>query len=229
MKLTVTDSLLSEIEDGEKILWPISVVLKDGALTVTVCREARDGVSFLENMTEAELSSEKTLDRLISLFDGICEENGYEISYGKNRIYTLKRREDVNKSLILDSSEVLVPEEEYESLIDIDVDALSMGYLCFATVTDGTIISVASENPYREDESIVNIGVETAEEHRCKGYGASNVAALAYYLLDTGMTVEYTVDNENASSVRLAERVGFDYDRFMINIFAHKSGEENGI
>lgn len=222
MKTVISNNLSLEIESGYEVLWPISIELKDGTLTASVSEEISDKIGFLDKMTEKDISSEETVDRLISLVDGICEQNGYEISYGKNRIYKMTRREDINKSLILDSSEVLMPDGEYDCLIDVDVDALEAGCLAFATVIDGTIVSIASENPYREEENTVNIGVETAEEHKKKGYGASNVAAITYYLLDTGMTVEYTVDNENEVSIRLAERVGFKYDRFVLNIFAHK-------
>lgn len=222
MKITVENELVREIEEGYGVLWPVSIVLKDGTVTVAVCEEIADKIGFLEGMTETELSSEENIDRIISLIDTLCERNGYEINYGKNRIYKLTRREDINKTLILDSSEPIVPDGEYESLIDVDVDALEAGCLAFATVIDGTIVSIASENPYREEENVVNVGVETSPEHTKKGYGASNIAALSYYLLDTGMTVEYTVDNENEVSIRLAERVGFTYDRFVLNVFAHK-------
>lgn len=222
MKTVISNNLSLEIESGYEVLWPISIELKDGTLTASVSEEISDKIGFLDKMTEKDISSEETVDRLISLVDGICEQNGYEISYGKNRIYKMTRREDINKSLILDSSEVLMPDGEYDCLIDVDVDALEAGCLAFATVINGTIVSIASENPYREEENTVNIGVETAEEHKKNGYGASNVAAITYYLLDTGMTVEYTVDNENEVSIRLAERVGFKYDRFVLNIFAHK-------
>ncbi len=222
MKTVIGNDLASEIENGYDILWPINIVLRDGNLTVTVSEEIADKVDFLDGMTEQELTSEENIDRLISLIDEECEKNGYEISYGKNRVYKMTRREDINKALILDSSEVLVPDGEYDSLIEIDVEAIEAGYLCFATVLDGNIVSVATENSYRKDETTVNIGVETAEEYKNRGYGASNVAALTYYLLDTGMTVEYTVDNENEVSIRLAERVGFNLDRFVLDVFAHK-------
>ncbi len=222
MKTVIGNSLLSEIKEGYGILWPISIEQKDGALTVTASEEISDKLGFLDGMTQKELSSEETIDRLIALIDGICESNGYEINYGKNCIYKLTRREDLNKSLILDSSEPLLPDGEYDCLIDVDVEALEAGCLAFATVIDGTIVSIASENPYREDENVVNIGVETSAEYKGNGYGASNVAALTYYLLDTGMTVEYTVDEGNEISIRLAEKVGFTLDRFVLNIFAHK-------
>lgn len=222
MKTVITNNLSAEIENGYEVLWPISIELKDGTLTASVSEEIADKIDFLDGMTEKDVSSEETIDRLVSLVDGICEQNDYEINYGKNRIYKMTRREDIKKSLILDSSEVLMPDGEYDCLIDVDVDALEAGCLAFATVIDGTIVSIASENPYREDENVVNIGVETADEYKKNGYGASNVAAITYYLLDAGMAVEYTVDNENEVSIRLAEKVGFRLDRFVLNIFAHK-------
>lgn len=222
MKIIKESSLISEIDRGYPILWPFSIEIKNGILAAKVSEELADKIEFISDMTEAELSSTDVIDKLIALIENEVEKNGYEINYGKNRIYKMTRREDVNKSLILDSSEALLPDGEYDCLIDVDVDALEAGCLAFATVLDGTIVSIASENPYREDENVVNIGVETAEEYRGKGYGASNVAALTYYLLDTGMTVEYTVDNENEVSMRLAERIGFKLDRFVLNIFAHK-------
>ena len=222
MKKIISNNLLSEIESGYEVLWPISITVSNGTLTASVSEEIADKIDFIDGMTEKDLTQKETLDRIISLVDGICEQNGYEINYGKNRIYKMTRREDINKSLILNSSEVLMPDGEYDCMIDVDVDALEAGCLAFATVIDGTIVSIASENPYREEENTVNIGVETAEEYKSNGYGASNVAAITYYLLDTGMTVEYTVDNENEVSIRLAERVGFKYDRFVLNIFAHK-------
>ncbi|MBQ7779899.1 MAG: GNAT family N-acetyltransferase [Clostridia bacterium] len=224
MKIIKESSLISEIESGYQILWPFGIEIKNGMLTAKVSEELADKIEFISDMTETELSSTEVIDKLITLIENEVERNGYEISYGKNRIYKMTRREDVNKALILDSSEVLMPEGEYESMIDVDVDALEAGCLAFATVLDGTIVSIASENPYREDENVVNIGVETAEEYRKNGYGTSNVAALTYYLLDTGMTVEYTVDNENEVSMRLCEKIGFALDRFVLNIFAHKQG-----
>lgn len=220
MKIIKESSLASEINEGYGVLWPINIELKDGVISAKVCEEIADKLDFLDGMTEAELT--ESIDGIISLVDTLCEQNGYEINYGKNRIYKMTRREDVNKSLILDSSEALLPEGEYDCMIDVDVDALEAGCLAFATVLDGTIVSIASENPYREDENTVNIGVETAEGYKKNGYGASNVAAITYYLLDTGMTVEYTVDNENEMSMRLAEKVGFKLDRFVLNVFAHK-------
>ena len=222
MKIITENSLNDEIKEAYSVLWPISIELKDGAITARVAEEIASKLDFLDGMTEDELAKQETIDRIISLVEAQCEQNGYDINYGKNCIYKLTRREDVKKSLILDSSEVLMPEGEYESLIDVDVTALESGCLAFATVIDGVIVSIASENPYREDENTVNIGVETADGYTKKGYGASNVAALSYYLLDTGMTVEYTVDNQNDASIRLAERVGFEKDRFVINVFAHK-------
>ena len=106
--------------------------------------------------------------------------------------------------------------------MELQKEVLEDGRLCFATVIDNEIVSAAGENAYREKEDTVNIWVESDEAFRGKGYGASNTAALTYYLLDTGMTVSYTVDDDNLVSARLAERVGFKRDVHVLDVIARK-------
>ncbi len=206
-------------ENGYDCLWPIHIESKDGALTADVYYELTEKLSFLENMTEEQVFGSETIDKIVSIVDGMLDDSGYEIRYGKNYIYKLQKRDDVNKSLILDSSEVLLPDHGYTDLIGIQPELLDEGFLCFATVVDGEIVSIASENGHGPDSTEINIGVETAEGHKNKGYGASNIAALSYYLLDSGITVLYTVDDENHTSIRLCERVGFKKDSRTLDVF----------
>ena len=208
-----------EEEKEYSCVLPIHIEAKDGEITAEVYRELTEELSFLEGMTEEQVFQAETIDRIISAVEDMLESNGYEIRYGKNYVYKLYRREDVNKSLILDSSEVLLSDHGYEDLIGIQPELLSEGYLCFATVVDGRIVSMASENCRADGVTEINIGVETAEGYKNNGYGASNVASLSYYLLDSGITVLYTVDDENYGSIRLCERVGFKKDLHTLDVF----------
>ena len=216
------DTLESEIEENYPILWPISAVFKDGKVTLTTYKELEDKLSFIEGMSEEELFKEDTIDRIIGVIEKDVEAHGYEISYGKNYIYKINRREDINKALILPSSEVLLPDHGLTDRLELQKEVLEDGRLCFATVIDNEIVSAAGENAYREKEDTVNIWVESDEAFRGKGYGTSNTAALAYYLLDTGMTVSYTVDDDNLVSARLAERVGLKRDVHVLDVIARK-------
>jgi RimJ/RimL family protein N-acetyltransferase len=211
-----------DIRSGFPIINPLYVTVKDGGLVFDVAKPLYRKLKFLYKLTPEELFEGENIDKAVEICDKYINKKGYDVRYGKNRIYKISAREDVNRELVQDSSEVILDPREYEGLTSPSQEQIEAGYICFGTVVDGRLVSIASENPHDEDAKVIDVGVETAEEYRGKGYGGSNVAALVYYLLDTGMTVEYTVDNENEVSIRLAERVGFKYDRFVLNIFAHK-------
>ena len=214
-------------ERGCSIVMPLKIEVKGGKISAEAYEELNGRLTFLEGLSEDEIFTEEIIDKIISVSEEMLENSGYEIRYGKNYIYKIDKREDINKSLILDSSEVLLPGHGYTDLIGIQNEALEMGYLCFATAIDGVIVSAATENSRSEDDKVIDIGVDTAEGYERRGYGASNVAALTYYLLDTGMTVTYTVDDENDVSIRLAERVGFKKDMRYFTLLGVDSDAED--
>ena len=197
------------LSGGEDIIEIFHAEFSESGLRIEVCPELADKIEPFSELSEEEFFSEENTDKLVDLFDTVMYPLGYEIRYGRNYHYAINRRESVNKSLILDSSQVLLPDNTFENLTDLTPDELELGFLCFATVEDGKIVSIASENPHHEDAKRIDIGVETARGYEGLGYGSSNVASLTYYLLDTGITVTYTVDDQNVPSIKLAERVGF--------------------
>jgi len=77
---------------------------------------------------------------------------------------------------------------------------------------DREILSYAVVNDVLDEdaEGEISISVETDEEHRGKGYGSSNVAALAKWLLTDGQyrKVKYECSSRNAASVRTAQKAG---------------------
>ena len=80
-----------------------------------------------------------------------------------------------------------------------------------STVSENTEDETTSEPVSEEvsEDTVIDIGVETAEGNERHGYAASNVASLAYYLLDPGVTVTYIAETNNPASMRVAEKVGF--------------------
>jgi hypothetical protein len=197
------------LSGGDEIIEVFHAEFSENGLRIEVCPELADRIVPFSELSEDELFSEENTEKLVDMFDSIMYPLGYEIRYGRNYHYTISGRDTVNRALILDSSEVLLPENTYENLTDLTPEELEFGYLCFATVKDGRIVSIATENPHREDAKMIDIGVETAQGYEGNGYGSSNVASLTYYLLDTGITVTYTVDDQNIPSIKLAEKVGF--------------------
>ena len=71
------------------------------------------------------------------------------------------------------------------------------------------IVSAARVNEYDPDESSPEITVETAVDYRGKGYGVSNVLALARALSEDGQRAQYVCSRYNRGSAKLAEKAGF--------------------
>lgn len=74
---------------------------------------------------------------------------------------------------------------------------------------EGQTISYASVNDLQEEKDKIEIYVETAEEHRSRGYGTVCVCTLRNVLIKKGYSVKYVTGTDNAPSVRVAEKAGF--------------------
>lgn len=193
-----------------ELILPLGLTLsKNGERNVTYFSEALDAAEYLDNLPENEIFTEKTVNTLKNMLTERFSSLGYDLDVVFSTVFRLDDREKINKSLILPSSEPLLPEHGYENLTDCEPDPLGEGLLCFGTVIEGKIVSAAAENPHDPDDKVIDIGVETANGYEGQGFAASNIASLAYYLLDPGMSVTYIAEEDNLPSLRIAEKVGF--------------------
>ena len=79
----------------------------------------------------------------------------------------------------------------------------------FAVMKDGKIVSAASSySRYREG---IDIEISTVKEERHKGLGSAVAAKLILACLDEGLYPAW--DAANKMSVRLAEKLGYEYSR----------------
>ena len=79
----------------------------------------------------------------------------------------------------------------------------------FAVVDNGILLAYAGMNDLSYADDSVEISVETAPDHRRKGYGAACVTALTEHLKSKGKTVRYKCSKGNTRSSALAEKCGF--------------------
>lgn len=119
----------------------------------------------------------------------------------------------VDNSLILPETRLITRADELENLTGYDFDSMNeYGHICYGTVIDGKIVSAACTNYpcdiTGEDGLVAEMGTETAEEYRGRGYALSNCAALAAALLEHDFEVLYECEAHNDASVGLVKRLG---------------------
>ena len=91
-----------------------------------------------------------------------------------------------------------------------DLDYLTeMGLRCYVVTYDRIVVSAACEAPYPEGSDDIEIGVETAEGFRGRGFASACVGALAGDINARGKSAVYIAQEDNAPSHAVAKRAGF--------------------
>ena len=90
--------------------------------------------------------------------------------------------------------------------------------ICYGIVVAGEAASIAfSHRPGIMEDRVADIGVETAEGHRRRGYAKTAVSAVAGHVIDVGGEVRYACRPDNVASIATARSCGFvDYARSLI-------------
>ncbi len=163
-----------------------------------------------------DIFSDEALTALNEELEKYALSHGYEgEAHERLRWYhsfSLRNAENLDVSAILPSS-VKIERDGLENLTTLDVkENLEKNIPMFATVSDSKIVSMACVNEYGQGQKMLEITVETAPEHRRRGYARSNTAALAKFLLENGYSVAYCCSRYNEGSRRIAESLGFELD-----------------
>ncbi len=225
MTVKIKGSINSFCEEArDEAVFPLRVVasLDSGEITIYSVSEFKEIAEELSRLGYNEIFSADTERKISERAEELLRPLGFEFEAVFCTEYFLDSRDKVNKALILDSSEPLLSECEYENITDCIPDPNGEGLLSFGTLSEGKIVSCAVENPHFPTDTVIDIAVETAAGYEGRGFGASNVASLAYYLLDPEVLVTYTTEDTNLSSIRLAEKVGFEVGQRIFLIAAYK-------
>ena len=163
---------------------------------------------------EKELFSREAFEFICNGVDEFLKDKPYlRDTYGKTRYYNkymLTDPSEVNTSVILSSSQKMMPSlNELRNMTSLFYEENGLvPETSFVSVEDGKIVSVATVND-TESDSVLELTVNTCVECRGNGYGASNTASLAHYLLKKGYKVAYSVSNYNKASNKIAKKCGF--------------------
>lgn len=207
-----SDTEKALFENGEEVLIPIEVTRRDGKLEITTFKKTLGIARNFEKLFSDTPFSEEAIAFLDSNLRDTVSSWGYftdDINEGHILSYISVQ---YKPELIKPSTVMLKSVNGYKSLIEYELDEIpnDSEECYFATVTDGKIVSVCEMNTDGVFIGASEINVYTSPEYRGYGYGASNVAAMCRYLKSKGRRVAYTVNYENAPSIALAKKCGFE-------------------
>ena len=183
------------------------------------------GADFVKAHSD-ELFEDETLKELNTLIAPYLLEKGYvREKQGNLRWYHSFAGYDprkINTSLVKSSTKKL-SSRHTQNETTFDLDELRKYKLpAFVTVVEGKVVSIATVNPYSDGQRMLEITAETAPAYRKMGYGASNVAALAAYLLRHRFFVAYCCSRHNRASVKIARNVGLSHEGKFYAIDAYR-------
>ena len=199
--------------DGGEVAVPLEVTVSENKATVEYYPSAE---ALVAKLIERFGESAKTLFSLeaiafaVRYFGDFLELYGFSVSPDSKDFY-------INCTLHGVCTESypavrrLTGGEGYNDLTDTDIDGLiEDGYIIYAAVVGNDIVAVANTGVPINDETPreVEIGVDTAEKYRRKGYGRACISALVNELSRLGHTAIYEYASKNTASARLIESLG---------------------
>ena len=143
-------------------------------------------------------------------FGDFLGQYGFELSPDSATVYLNHTLSEVNGD-VPDFVCRIYGNEGYNDLTGTDIDGLTeAGYIIYAAIIGNDIVALANTGvPITVDtEQEVEIGVDTAENHRRNGYGKACVTALTGELLRMGHTAIYECAARNDASVGLIKSFG---------------------
>lgn len=136
-----------------------------------------------------------------------------EALYDWEYVYIIDHRSMINNAKIRSDTLKIENNNSYMNLTTINTalyfEEWGIEPVNYATVIDGKIVSIASENTHYLNNGECETAVETAKAYRGMGYAASNVAALAKHISEQDKRVWYKCSRYNVASQRTASAVGF--------------------
>ncbi len=199
-------------ENREEVIVPIEVTERDGKVEIITLEKTQDIANKFEKRFEKSPFSKEAKMFLHSSLKDVVEAWGYtadDIDDGHILTYIDK---EINTSLILPTTIKIKSKGKYENLTEHELEAIPQksSECYFVTIIENKIVSVCEMNTEGAFIGATEINVYTAPEYRKNGYGASNVCAMANYLINQGKRVAYTVNYKNKPSEKLAIKCGFE-------------------
>ena len=220
------------INSGYHIAVPVQIEKKSsGALRIIaysfVMEKARE--------FEAKFGDDPfTCDALAFLENEIApvmHEMDFSTEHATERVFREYRCESADTSKIIPGCELIdtLDGEEWEESLELDAFELDPGNPIdrMAVVRDGgKIVCYAGLDDVCENDGLLEVTVECAEEYRRRGYGTACVARLTDYLLSIGERVKYVCEDDNENSKLTAASAGYVLFKTVLPYVCYKHGRD---
>lgn len=209
---------------------PIFFTGSDSDVNIEVFPSLYEEAVRFEESFRGRYFSPDAISYLKEHFASPAIEKGYAFNHYADGYLIGFQTEKANEALILPSTERLQKKHlKLDCLVDYDPESLLEYETAFVTVADGAIVSIATIT--QEEENEYQLGVETAEAYRRRGYGLSNVSAAIRFFEKKKEKLVYDAESANAASIGLIEKAGGrPFRKAYTMIMTRENGEnEDGI
>ena len=221
------------ISSGYHIAVPVQIEKKtSGALRIIAYSFAMEKSREFEEKFAADPFSPDALAFLDENIGSLMQKIEYSTEHATERIFYEYRCDGANSSKILPECELIasLEGEKWEESLELDAFELDetnrIDRMAVVRDSDGMIICYAGLDDVCENDGLLEVTVECAENYRRRGYGASCVAKLTEYLLSIGEKVKYVCEKENELSVMTAQSAGYELYKTVLPYVCYKHGRD---
>lgn len=220
------------IKSGYHIAVPVQIEKKTGGqLRIIAYSFAMDMAREFEKRFASDPFSPDALTFLDENIGTLMQKIEYSTEHATERIFFEYRCDCANTAKILPECELIssLDGEEWEESLELDAFELDPTNKIdrMAVIRDGgKIVCYAGLDDVCENDGLLEVTVECAEEYRRRGYGTSCVARLTEYLLSIGEKVKYVCENDNIYSKLTAESAGYTLYKTVLPYVCYKHGKD---
>lgn len=220
------------IKSGYHIAVPVQIEKKSsGELRIIAYSFVMEKAREFEEKFGGDPFTEDAFAFLDGNIAPVMHELEFSTEHATERIFREYRCEAADKSKILPECELIdtLDGQDYDESLELDAFLLDPANRIdrMAVVRDGEkIVCYAGLDDVCENDGLLEVTVECAEEYRHRGYGASCVAKLTEYLLSIGEKVKYVCEDDNVFSKKTAASAGYKLYKTVLPYVCYKHGKD---
>ena len=220
------------LNSGYHIAVPMQIEKKSGgALRIIAYSFVMEKAREFEEKFGGDPFTDEAFAFLDSEIAPVMHSLDFSTEHATERIFLEYRCERARREKILPECGLIytLDGEEWEESLELDAFELDPENKIdrMAVVRDGgKIVCYAGLDDVCENDGLLEVTVECAENYRRRGYGTACVALLTDYLLSIGERVKYVCEDDNVYSKMTAASAGYTLYKTVLPYVCYKHGRD---